>query len=91
VVCFTGLHPELLYRLTETKAPEGYQLLTEPAYEGGISPEENLIVELTVVNAPVFELPMTGSTGSIGMHILQMVSAILLLALLLCLVKKQAD
>ena len=91
VVCFIGLHPELLYRLTETKAPEGYQLLTEPAYEGGISPEENLIVELTVVNAPVFELPMTGSTGSIGMHILQMVSAILLLALLLCLVKKQAD
>lgn len=91
VVCFTGLHPELQYRLTETKAPEGYQLLTEPAYEGGISPEENLIVELTVVNAPVFELPMTGSTGSVGMHILQMVSAILLLALLLCLVKKQAD
>ena len=91
VVCFTGLHPELLYRLTETKAPEGYQLLTEPAYEGGISPEETLIVELTVVNAPIFELPMTGSTGSIGMHILQMVSAILLLALLLCLVKKQAD
>lgn len=69
VVCFEGLHPELRYRLTETKAPAGYQLLTGPAYEGGIPTGENLIVELTVVNAPVYELPMTGSKSFILMAV----------------------
>ena len=91
VVCFTGLHPGLQYRLTETKAPEGYQVLTGPAYEGSIPIDETLTVELTVVNAPVFELPMTGSTGSTGMRILQIAGAILLLAMLLCFVKKLGD
>jgi uncharacterized surface anchored protein len=89
VVCFTGLHPELQYRLTESKAPEGYQLLTEPAYEGGIDPEETLIVELTVVNAPVFELPMTGSTGSTVAMLLQIAGATVLLIALLYIAKKR--
>ena len=89
VVHFTGLHPELLYRLTETKAPEGYQLLTEPAYEGGIDPEETLIVELTVVNDPVFELPMTGSTNSALAVILQIAGALALIIALLYIVKKR--
>jgi uncharacterized surface anchored protein len=89
VVHFTGLHPELLYRLTETKAPEGYQLLTEPAYEGHIDPEETLIVELTVVNAPVFELPMTGSTDSALAVILQIAGALALIIALLYIVKKK--
>lgn len=89
VVHFTGLHPELLYRLTETKAPEGYQLLTEPAYEGRIDAEETLIVELTVVNAPVFELPMTGSTDSTVASILQIAGAIVLLIVLLYIAKKR--
>ena len=89
VVHFTGLHPQLQYRLTETKAPEGYQLLEKPVYEGGISPGEKLIVERTVVNALVFELPMTGSTGSTTATILQLAGAVTLLAMLLYLVKKR--
>lgn len=89
VVHFTGLHPELQYRLTETKAPEGYHLLGEPAYEGGIIPDETLTVELTVVNAPVFELPMTGSTGSTVATVLQIAGALVLLTALLYIVKKR--
>ena len=89
VVHFTGLHPELQYRLTETKAPEGYHLLSDPAYEGGITPDETLTVELTVVNAPVYELPMTGSTDGTVARILQIAGAIVLLASLLYIVKKR--
>lgn len=89
VVHFTGLHPELQYRLTETKAPEGYHLLGDPAYEGGITPDETLTVELTVVNAPVFELPMTGSTGSTVATVLQIAGALVLLTALLYIVKKR--
>lgn len=61
IVEFTDLHPNRLYRLTETAAPEGYQLLPEYAYEGGISVVNDLTVSLTVVNAPEFRLPETGS------------------------------
>ena len=89
VVHFTGLHPELQYRLTETKAPDGYHLLNGPAYEGGITPDETLTVELTVVNAPVYELPMTGSTGSTIATILQIAGAVVLLIALLYIVKKR--
>ena len=60
---FTGLHPERLYRLTEIKAPNGYQLLTKPAYEGGLSLESELIVTIKVTNFPVYELPKTGSNS----------------------------
>ena len=60
---FTGLHPEMQYRLTETSAPEGYQCLAEPAYTGGLSTETELEVKLTVVNAPTYMLPMTGSNS----------------------------
>ncbi|MBR5020146.1 MAG: hypothetical protein IKY17_00815, partial [Oscillospiraceae bacterium] len=89
VVHFTGLHPQLQYRLTETRAPEGYQLLGEPAYQGGITPAETLTVELNVVNAPMFELPMTGSTDSTAVTILQITGAVLLLAVLLYIAKKR--
>ena len=63
LVEFTGLHPERLYRLTETAAPEGYQLLADTAYEGGLPADQDLTIELTVVNVPTFELPKTGSTS----------------------------
>ena len=63
LVRFTGLSPSSLYRVTETKAPEGYQLLAEPVHEGSIQKDGEYFVQLTVVNAPVFQLPMTGSTG----------------------------
>ena len=89
LIHFTGLQPELQYRLTETKAPEGYFLLTEPAYEGSTSLDETLRVELTVVNAPVYELPMTGSAGSTVATILQTAGAVVLLIVLLYIAKKR--
>ena len=63
LVEFTGLHPERLYRLTETAAPEGYQILTGTAYEGGLPVDGDLVVELTVVNVHTFRLPDTGSNA----------------------------
>lgn len=54
-----------------------------------IPTENDLILELTVVNAPVFELPMTGSTGSGWMTGLQLAGAVTLLAVLLYIAKKR--
>ncbi len=65
MVRFEGLHPELYYRLTETKAPEGLQLLADYAYEGMLPIEKDLTVSLKVVNAPVFTLPKTGSNTAV--------------------------
>ena len=50
----------LQYRITETKAPEGFTLLKEAAFEGTL-PADTL--ELRVVNGEAFALPKTGSTG----------------------------
>ena len=60
-----NLHPGLYYRVTEVKAPGGYQLLTEPVYTGKL-PIEDLTVSLRVVNAPIFTLPQTGGMGFDG-------------------------
>ncbi len=60
LVSFEGLYPTLQYRLTETKAKDGYQLLATHAYEGGLDVEDELIVSLKVVNAEVFTMPKTG-------------------------------
>ena len=65
MVVFSGLYPTVLYRLTETKAPDGYQLLTACAYEGVLPLDGNLTVSLTVVNAPTFMLPETGSHDAV--------------------------
>lgn len=62
-VSFTGLHPQLHYRVTETATLDGYQLLTEAAFEGTLTPESGFAVELQVVNCPEFKLPMTGGNG----------------------------
>ena len=88
LVEFTGLHPERLYRLTETAAPEGYQLLAGTAYEGGLPAEEDLVIQLTVVNVPVFELPKTGS-GSMQLLPVVMVLAYGLSAMLVELSKRK--
>ena len=85
----SGLYPTLQYRLTETKAPKNHHLLTEPAYEGLISAEDSLIVELTVVNAPIFTLPMTGAVGSNVVRYLQIAGACVLLAMLFRYAKKR--
>ena len=65
LVVFTGLYPRLQYRLTETEAPDGYQLLASCAYEGVLPVDGNLTVSLTVVNIPVFELPETGAHDAV--------------------------
>ena len=66
---FTGLNPDLQYRLTETKAPTGYQLLPQTAFEGTISMDDNQVFTVTVVNAPEYVLPMTGSKSPVMMAI----------------------
>ena len=89
VVRFTGLYSGSLYRVTETKAPKGYQLLTELVYEGGIRKDDGNFIRLTVVNAPVFELPMTGSTGYTAMTAIQVGTGVVLLFILIWLSKKR--
>lgn len=89
VVRFAGLYSGSLYRLTEVKAPKGYQLLTEPVYEGGIRKDDGNFIRLTVVNAPVFELPMTGSTGYTAMTAIQVGTGVALLLILIRMAKKR--
>ena len=88
-VRFTGLYSGSLYCVTETKAPKGYQLLTEPVYEGGIRKDDGNFIRLTVVNAPVFELPMTGSAGYTAMTAIQVGTGVVLLFILIRLAKKR--
>ena len=88
-VRFTGLYSGSLYRVTEVKAPKGYQLLTEPVYEGSIRKDDGNFIRLTVVNAPVFELPMTGSTGYTAMTAIQVGTGVVLLFILIWLAKKR--
>lgn len=52
----------LQYRITETKAPEGYTLLKDYAFVGNL-PADNTEMELRVVNGEAFALPKTGSNG----------------------------
>lgn len=52
----------LQYRITETKAPEGYTLLKDYAFVGTL-PADNTEMEMRVVNGEAFALPKTGSTG----------------------------
>lgn len=75
ILQWTGLHPGLQYRLTETKAPEGFKLLTEAAFTGTI-PDDTLSVELTVVNARTFTMPETGAVSGAMVHILGIVAAV---------------
>lgn len=82
IIRFTGLNPNSIYRLTETKAPNGYQLLTKPAFEGKIQVEDEYFVQLTVVNAPVYELPMTGASSGLLLKVSQIICAALLLSLI---------
>lgn len=65
-ISFQGLAVGVYYRITEVKAPNGYQLLGEYAFEGKLT-YNNEAISLNVVNAPVFTLPHTGSRSLIGM------------------------
>ena len=63
------------YRVTETKAPAGYTLLTEPLF-AGVLDSSNRDVTITACNNAGFILPFTGSTG--------FTTYIVLAALMLC-------
>lgn len=80
-VTFTGLRADsrILYRLTETKAPEGHSLIggalyvgTLPVESGNIYAEDSEVFDtkayhytmyVSVVDDPLFRLPETGSSG----------------------------
>lgn len=84
-LCLDTEEVSILYRLTEIQTRDGYQLLAEPAFVGHLSPGENEIVDLTVVNVPEFEMPMTGSGGfaasTLALSLMLMAAAVLLLSL----------
>ena len=50
------------YRITETKAPTGYTLLTKPLFAGALD-SSNRDVTITACNNAGFALPFTGSAG----------------------------
>lgn len=50
------------YRITETKAPAGYTLLTEPLFTGTLDSNDRDIT-ITACNNAGFALPFTGGTG----------------------------
>ena len=50
------------YRITETKAPAGYALLTAPLFAGTLD-SSNRDVTITACNNAGFALPFTGGTG----------------------------
>ena len=77
-----NLYPGLQYRLTETKAPEGFKLLTEAAFTGTL-PADTLSVELTVVNARTFTMPDTGGNTAMIFRILSMISGTVCLTMLI--------
>jgi hypothetical protein len=72
-VTFSGLWAdfELQYRLTEVAAPEGYELLSEPVYEGVLPlgyPASKVTAEPDVLigeSAYFYNLPITVRDGKI--------------------------
>jgi len=50
------------YRITETKAPAGYTLMTEPLFTGVLD-SSNRDITITACNNAGFTLPFTGGTG----------------------------
>lgn len=79
----------VLYRLTEVSTKEGYNLLSEPAFEGSLNPEETTEIELTVVNTPVFKMPATGGSGFSGTVMAMSLAGLAAAALLFALTKKK--
>ena len=59
---WSGLKIGVQYRVTETKAPAGYTLLTEPLFAGTLD-SSNRDITITACNNAGFVLPFTGGTG----------------------------
>ena len=70
-----NLYPGLQYRLTETKAPDGYKLLDKAAYEGEL-PADDLTLSVRVTNTRTFTMPDTGASTGLILRVLSMVAAI---------------
>ena len=68
VLLWDNLYPGLFYRVTELKAPNGYQKLLDYAFAGEL-PEEDLQISLQVINAKVYTLPETGVNTELFMRI----------------------
>ena len=83
-----NLYPGLHYRVTELKAPNGYELLKEYAFEGQL-PADDLQVSLQVVNAKGFSLPDTGVSTGLVLRISQILCATICAAMLLIFYKKK--
>lgn len=83
-----NLYPGLHYRVTELKAPNGYELLKGYAFEGEL-PAETLQVSLQIVNAKGFSLPDTGASTGLVLRILQLVCAVVCATMLLIAYKKK--
>ena len=62
VAKWSDLKVGVQYRVTETKAPAGYTLLTEPLFTGTLD-SSNRDVTITACNNAGFILPFAGSTG----------------------------
>ena len=62
VAKWENLKTDVQYRVTETKAPAGYTLLTEPLFTGALD-SGNRDVTITACNNAGFALPFTGGTG----------------------------
>ena len=75
VAKWSDLKVGVQYRVTETKAPAGYTLLTEPLFTGVLDSSDR-DVTITACNNAGFSLPFTGSNGFIA--------PIMLAALMLC-------
>lgn len=57
---WNNIMPGLYYRVKETKAPEGYNLLKKFAFNDQITAED-LHITIRVINTRVFTLPQTGA------------------------------
>ena len=77
-----NLYPGLQYRLTETKAPDGYKLLEKVAYEGEL-PADDLAITVRVTNTRTFTMPDTGVNTAMIFRILSMFSGTVCLAMLI--------
>ncbi|MGM9588713.1 MAG: SpaA isopeptide-forming pilin-related protein, partial [Faecousia sp.] len=88
MMIWDNLYPGLYYRVTELKAPNGYELLKGYAFEGEL-PADDLQVSLQVVNAKGFSLPDTGVSTGLILRIMQLLCAAVCAALLLISYKKK--
>ena len=83
------------YRVTETKAPEGFQLLAEPVFTGEIEADNDGNYEIcrTVVNMPVLQIPPAGGDGGVRLlgALSVTVAAVSLLVLGLMLKRRKSE